>query len=79
MASAYDYKLLSSAAYHAMRTSGFITLPSEITLRDYINYIKSVPGYQKEVINMMENESKCKELLHSRRYATILLDDMKKN
>ena len=52
MASAYDYvvsdlKLLSSAAYHAIRTSGFITLPSEITLRDYTNYIKSVPDYQK--------------------------------
>ena len=72
-----NLKLLSSAAYHAMRTSGFITLPSERTLRDYTSYIKSVPGYQKEVIDMMENESKCKELPHSRRYVTILLDEMK--
>lgn len=28
-------KMISSAAYHAMRSSGFIKLPSERTLRDY--------------------------------------------
>ena len=30
-----NLKLLSSSAYHAMRSSGFMTLPSERTLRDY--------------------------------------------
>ena len=31
-----NLKLLSSSAYHALRTSGFLKLPSERTLRDYI-------------------------------------------
>ena len=31
-----NLKLLSSSAYHAMRTSGFLKLPSVRTLRDYI-------------------------------------------
>ena len=30
-----NLKLLSSSAYHSFRTSGFIKLPSERTLRDY--------------------------------------------
>ena len=45
-----NLKLISSAAYHAMRSSGFITLPSERTLRDYTNYIKCRPGYQEEIV-----------------------------
>ena len=60
-----------------MRSSGFITLPSERTLRDYTNYIKSVPGYQQELIDMMRHESNCNELSESRRYVTIVLDEMK--
>ena len=59
---ALNIKLMSSAAYHAIRSSGFITLPSERTLRDYTNYIKSVPGYQQEVLELMKKESKCEEL-----------------
>ena len=35
-----NLKLLSSAAYHSLRTSGFLTLPSERTLRDYSHFIK---------------------------------------
>ena len=72
-----NLKLMSSAAYHAMRSSGFITLPSERTLRGYTNYIKCVPGYQQEVVDMMRQESKCDELPEAKRYVTILLDEMK--
>lgn len=72
-----NLKLMSSAAYHAMRSSGFITLPSERTLRDYTNYIKCVPGYQQEVVVMMRQESKCDELPEGKRYVTMLLDEMK--
>ena len=71
-----NLKLMSSAAYHAMRTSGFVTLPSERTLRDYTTYIKCVPGYQQEVVDMRK-ESKCDELPESKRYVTIILDEMK--
>ncbi len=44
-----NLKLLSSSAYHSLRTSGFIKLPSERTLRDYTNYFKSKEGFQPEV------------------------------
>ena len=72
-----NLKLMSSAAYHAMRSSGFITLPSERTLRDYTNYIKCVLGYQQEIVDMMRQESKCDELPEGRRYVTMILDEMK--
>ena len=39
-----NLKLLSSAAYHSLRTSGFIKLPSERTLRDYTHFFRSKPG-----------------------------------
>lgn len=35
-----NLKLLSSSAYHSLRTSGFIKLPSERTLSDYTHYVK---------------------------------------
>ena len=37
-------KLSSSAAYRAMRETGFITLPSEHTLCDYTHIFKAKPG-----------------------------------
>ena len=49
-------KLLSTSAYHSLRTSGFITLPSERTLRDYTHYFKSKTGFQHEVDKMLVEE-----------------------
>ena len=40
-----NLKLLSSSAYHALRTSRFLTLPSERTLRYYLHYFASKPGF----------------------------------
>ena len=41
-----NLKLKSSSAYHAVLTAGFISLPSERTLRDYSNYFKCKAGFQ---------------------------------
>ena len=60
-----------------MRSSGFITLPSERTLRDYTNYIKCALGYQQEVVDMMQVKWKCDQLPECRRYVTLLFDEMK--
>ena len=38
-----NLKLLSSSAYHATRTAGFIKLPSERTLSDYTHIISKSP------------------------------------
>ena len=57
-----NLKLLSSAAYHAARTAGFIKLPSERTLRDYTHYFKHRAGFQQEVNQQLMKESKVHNL-----------------
>ena len=70
-------KLLSSASYHALRTSGFIALPSERTLRDYTNYFSSKPGFQVEVFQQLQKEIESPSLPDSRKYVGIIIDEMK--
>ena len=64
-----NIKLLSSSAYHALRTSGCIKLPSERTLRDYVHYFKSEPGFQ--------TEASIEKLSLERRYVSLIIDEMK--
>ena len=61
-----NLKLLSSAAYHSLRTSGFIKLPSERTLRDYTHYIESKAGFSGELDQLLANES-CVDTSRKRR------------
>ena len=72
-----NLKFLSTAAYHALRTSGMVKLPSERTLRDYTHYIKSAPGFSEEVDQMLEEEAKSSELPDWKRHVTLVLDEMK--
>ena len=53
-----NLKLLSSFAFHAARTAGFFKLPSERTLRDYTHYFKHEAGFQHEVLQQLQRESK---------------------
>jgi len=72
-----NLKLLSSSAYHALRTSGFLRLPSERTLRDYVHYFSSKPGFQSEVHQQLLEEANLTSLPESRRYVSLILDEMK--
>lgn len=72
-----NLKLLSSSAYHALRTSGFIQLPSERTLRDYTHFMKAGPGFQKEIDSMLIREAQLSELPDWKKYVVLLLDEMK--
>ena len=72
-----NLKLLSSAAYHAARTAGFIKLPSERTLRDYTHYFKHRPGFQQEVNQQLMKESKVHDLPEEQKYCGIIFDEMK--
>ena len=72
-----NLKLMSSSSYHAMRTAGFIKLPSERTLRDYSNYFKGKTGYQVEVNHELQRESKVSSLPDCRKYVTVVIDEMK--
>ena len=70
-------KLISSAAYHATRSAGFIKLSSERTLRDYTHYFKSRAGFQIEVNQQLQKEAKIEDLPENRRFCALLLDEMK--
>ncbi len=48
--------MLSSSAYSALRTSGFLKLPSERTLRYYSNVFESKLGFQDEVDKQLLGE-----------------------
>ena len=72
-----NLKLISSAAYHCVRTSGMLNLPSERTLRDYSNYIQTKSGYQHEVMEQLCNEAKIETLDDPRKHVSILVDEMK--
>lgn len=72
-----NLKLLSSSAYHTLRTSGFIQLPSERTLRDYTHYFKSASGFYPELNEQLKKESVIDSLPESRRYVVLIVDEMK--
>ena len=72
-----NLKLLSGSAYHALRTSGFIKLPSERTLRDYVHYFSNKPGFQPEVLGQLLKEANLQALPPSRRFVALILDEMK--
>lgn len=72
-----NLKLLSSAAYHSLRTSGFLKLPSERLLRDYTHFIKSKPGFSSELDQLLADESQVKTLPEWKRHVVLVLDEMK--
>ena len=50
--------MMPNSAYHAMRTSGMLVLPSERTLRDYANAIKGGEGFSIDVIKQLIDEAR---------------------
>ena len=53
-----------------MRTSGFLRLPSERTLRDYTHYFKSQPGFLPDLNKQLKKEAGIDSL-------PLLIDEMK--
>ncbi len=60
-----------------MRSSRFIKLPSERTLRDYTNYFEIKTGFQDEVDEQLTQEISLLRLPENRKFFCILLDEMK--
>ena len=54
-------KFISSGAYHALRKSGLVTLPSERTLWDYTHWIRSGVGFMQEVDAQLVSEADIQE------------------
>ena len=70
-------KMLSSAAYHAMRTSGFLTLPSERTLRDYTHVVRGAIGIQAEVNEQLMKEAKVATMQGYEKFVAVAFDEVK--
>ena len=70
-------KLMSTSAYHALRSSGFIKLPSERTLADYTHYFENKAGFQIDVDKQLLDEANLAALPECRRYVALIIDEMK--
>jgi len=68
-------KFLSSGAYHALRSSGVISLPSERTLRSYTHWIKAGTGFQQAVDDQLLKEMDITEEKHQ--YVVLCWDEVK--
>ena len=68
-------KFISSGAYHALRESGMITLPSERTLRDYTHWMPAKVGFMPEVDTQLVKEANISE--EKDRYVVLCWDEVK--
>ena len=50
--------MISSAAYHNLRKSGMLPLPSERTLCDYSNVVQGEDGFKMEVLQQLYDEAR---------------------
>jgi len=72
-------KLISTAAYSSLRSSGLLKLPSERTLRDYTHFVKSLPGFQDDIDQLLVEEVKqaSRTQNESNKFMALLLDEVK--
>lgn len=70
-------KLLSSSCYNAVRSSGIIKLPSERTLRDYVNWTKATIGLNHDVDQQLLTEAKLDSSPSSHRFVCLIFDECK--
>ena len=73
-----NLKMISSAAYHNLRTSGMLVLPSERTLHDYSNVVKGANGFKKESLEQLYKEvcGGLDEIPFYRQFVGILFDEV---
>ena len=72
-----NLKLLSSSAYHALRSSGVLVLPSERTLRDYTHWMKSDAGFNDTVDRELLKEAKIETAWDFQRHVCLVFDEVK--
>ena len=65
----------SPAAYRERALSAVLVLPSERVLRDYRNFFKPKPGFTKENIQKLSDETT--QLFDCQRYVVLSFDEMK--
>ena len=68
-------KFISSGPYHALRSAGLLTLPSERTLRDYTHWTTAGVGFLTEVDAQIVKEANIVE--DKDRFVVLVWDEMK--
>lgn len=72
-------KLQSSSCYNALRSSGVIKLPSDRTLRDYVNWAKPTTGFSTDVDKQLLAEAAIgsSQTPSSHQYVCLIFDECK--
>lgn len=72
-----NLKLISSTAYEAMRSTGFIRLPSQRTLRDYTHWAKAQAGFPLEVDHQLRQAANIDQLEDWQKYTVLTFDEVR--
>ena len=67
----------SPAAYELLRTSGFLTLPTQRNLRHYTHFMESSPGFQKEFLDRVCCDISITKLKDYQKNVVVVFDEMK--
>lgn len=66
----------SPSAYKTLRQSGFVSLPSQRTLRDYTHYVTTTIGFSNEVDQQLMEAADISSLSGYQRCVAIIMDEM---
>ena len=67
----------SSKAYDLLRTSGFINLPHESTLRDYSHFTKAKSGWNVDIVNRIKEDINFKTLEEYQKNVILMFDEIR--
>ena len=74
---AMSLKTQSSSAYHMLRTSGFVIMPSERTLNDYIHFYRARTGFHDDLDLELAARAKVKQLTFTEKHVALSFDEMR--
>lgn len=72
-----NIKFRSTSAYEAMRQSGFLSLPSTRTLRDYTHHMESSTGFSPDVTKQLMIEAKMCSLQNYEKHVAVCFDEVR--
>lgn len=72
-----NIKFHSTAAYESMRESGFLSLPSTRTLRDYTHHMESSTGFLPEVSEQLMKEAKMDSIETYEAHVALCFDEVR--
>ena len=74
---ALSIKMQSSSEYDQIRRSGFLLMPSERTLSDYVGFWRSGEGLTAELNEQLAHSAQISELQEGKKFVALSFDEMK--